>query len=53
MLFGLIYLKGWGVPGDLRRRYDQWRRARLRRKFEVYYNDRHRQDEDKGGRWKN
>ena len=45
MVFGYLYLRGFrsrrrsSRPG-LRNRYEQWRRARLRRKFEVYYNKR-------------
>ena len=41
-----------GVVRSLRTRYEEWTRARLRRKFEVYYNQRHK-DDDKWGRWKN
>jgi membrane associated rhomboid family serine protease len=53
MLVGLIYLKGRNVF-KLRQHYDRWQRARLRRKFEVYYNDRHRRDDDEPGRrWRN
>jgi membrane associated rhomboid family serine protease len=55
MLVGLIYLKGGRFIPDLRHRYDRWQRNRLRRKFEVYYNERRRNDDDqeKWRRWKN
>jgi membrane associated rhomboid family serine protease len=53
MLFGFIYLKG-GSMTKIRHHYDRWHRARLRKKFEVYYNDRHRRDDDEPGRrWRN
>ncbi len=54
MLFGFIYLKGGRLLFDFRGRYDRWQRNRLRRKFEVYYNERRRdEDENKWRRWKN
>jgi membrane associated rhomboid family serine protease len=55
MLTGLIYLKGGRFIPDIRSRYDRWQRGRLRRKFEVYYNERRRNDDDqeKWRRWKN
>jgi membrane associated rhomboid family serine protease len=55
MLFGFIYLKGWRLIPDLKGRYDKWQRNRLRRKFEVYYNERRRGEDDqqKWRRWKN
>jgi membrane associated rhomboid family serine protease len=55
MLCGLLYLKGGRIIPDIRSRYDRWRRNRLRRKFEVYYNERRRNDDDqeKWRRWKN
>jgi membrane associated rhomboid family serine protease len=46
MLFGFMYLKGGRLIPDLRIRYDRWQRNRLRRKFEVYYNERRRNDDD-------
>lgn len=52
MLCGFLYLKGGGMGGGLRWRYNQWQRNRLRKKFEVYYNDRH-DDKDRWRRWKN
>jgi membrane associated rhomboid family serine protease len=55
MLFGFVYLKGGRLVPDLRVRYDRWQRNRLRRKFEVFYNERRRNDSDqeKWRRWKN
>jgi membrane associated rhomboid family serine protease len=53
MLCGFIYLRGGRVFSDLRWYYDRWRRNRLRRKFEVYYNERHRQDQERWRRWRN
>jgi membrane associated rhomboid family serine protease len=55
MLCGLVYLKGGRFIPDLRYHYDRWRRNRLRRKFEVYYNERRRNEDDqeKWRRWRN
>jgi membrane associated rhomboid family serine protease len=55
MLFGLVYLKRGRLIPDLRARYDRWQRNRLRRKFEVYYNERRRDEDDqqKWRRWRN
>ncbi|HYR45285.1 MAG TPA: rhomboid family intramembrane serine protease [Terriglobia bacterium] len=54
MFFGFVYLKGGRLLFDFRGRYDRWQRNRLRRKFEVYYNERRRdEDENKWRRWKN
>jgi len=56
MLFGYIYLRalrggqGRGPGFDLRGQYEEWRRARLRRKFEVYMQKHERKDPD---RWVN
>lgn len=71
MLCGYVYMRSTGM---IRRRhrtrvhvgvkdwYGQWRRKRLRRKFDVYYNKRHgggnsqsdsHSDDDKWRRWKN
>ena len=60
MLCGYLYLKSRGAVGrrrgtwfgGLRALFDTWRRNRLRRKFDVYYNRRH-SDEEKWRRWKN
>lgn len=62
MLCGFVYLKSRGLPrrkagggtfsaGGLRARYAQWQRNRLRKKFDVYYNEKH--DDEKWRRWKN
>ena len=58
MIFGLLYLKGRRLIPGLRASYDRWQRNRLRRKFEVYYNERKdppRRDDDqeKWRRWRN
>jgi membrane associated rhomboid family serine protease len=50
MLCGLVYLKGGTLFSDVRYRYDRWRRNRLRRKFDVYYNERRRDDDQH--RWR-
>ena len=47
--FGFVYLKG-GTLLNVRRHYDRWRRNRLRKKFDVYYNDRKRDDDNP--RWR-
>jgi membrane associated rhomboid family serine protease len=51
MLFGFLYLRGPHLPYNLPLRYREWRRARLRRKFEVYMRKHERKDE--AGRWIN
>jgi membrane associated rhomboid family serine protease len=51
MLFGFLYLRGAGLPYRLQVRYHEWRRARLRRKFEVYM--RKQEGRDDPGRWIN
>ena len=51
MLFGYLYLRGWSLPSGWQSRYQDWRRAQLRRKFEVYMRDQERKD--KHGRWVN
>jgi len=51
MLFGLLYLRGGGLPYRLQLRYHEWRRARLRKKFEVYL--RKQDGKDESGRWIN
>jgi rhomboid family protein len=50
MLIGLLYLKGGKIVPSLKWRYDKWQRQRLRKKFDVYYNEKHRKDSD---RWRN
>jgi membrane associated rhomboid family serine protease len=51
MLFGFLYLRGSSLPYRLELRYQEWRRARLRRQFEVYA--RKQEKKDKAGRWIN
>src|SRR5437763_1960048 len=55
MLFGFVNLKGGRIIPDFRGRYDRWQRNRLRRKFDVYYNERRGKDDDqeKWRRWRN
>jgi membrane associated rhomboid family serine protease len=55
MLCALFYMRGRGFFTDFRSHYDRWQRNRLRRKFEVYYNERHRNEDDqqKWRRWRN
>jgi membrane associated rhomboid family serine protease len=54
MACAFVYLKRGRMIPDLRGRYDKWQRNRLRRKFEVYYNERHRDDDQqKWRRWRN
>ena len=54
MLCGFLYLRSGRVVSGIKWRYDRWKRNRLRRKFDVYYNDRHRDDDDqKWRRWRN
>jgi len=52
MLFGYLYLRGPHLPSvSFPLRYQEWRRARLRKKFEVYMRKQERKDDD--GRWIN
>ena len=51
MLFGFLYLRGWPFPYRLQLQYHEWRRAQLRKKFEVYMRD--QEKKDKHGRWVN
>lgn len=65
MIFGYLYLRGFGgqrrgsyrTRRGWRERYEDWRRARLRRKFEVYYNRRRQaerdSEKDDPGKWPN
>jgi membrane associated rhomboid family serine protease len=57
MIFGYLYLRGGLSTRKFREYYDRWKRKRLRRKFEVYYNRRQEQrdgdNDDPGSRWKN
>jgi membrane associated rhomboid family serine protease len=65
LLCGFIYIKIFGLypsrrPGGgsanpittLREMYARWQRNRLRKKFEVYYNEKH-EDNERWKRWKN
>jgi membrane associated rhomboid family serine protease len=49
MLFGFLYLRGGSLPYRLQLRYHEWRRARLRKKFEIYM--REHDSKDDAGRW--
>jgi membrane associated rhomboid family serine protease len=51
MLFGYLYLRGWSLPHRLQLQYHDWRRAQLRKKFEVYMRDEEKKDNH--GRWVN
>lgn len=51
MLFGFLYLRGGGFWYRWRLGYQEWRRARLRKKFEVYM--RKHEPKDDAGRWIN
>jgi len=62
MICGYLYLRSSGMLRNrsaggtirgLRSRYADWKRSRLRRKFDVYYNQKHNDDKDKWRRWKN
>jgi membrane associated rhomboid family serine protease len=52
MACGFIYVKRGRMIPDLRARYDRWQRNRLRRKFDVYYNERHRNENDDQQKWR-
>ena len=52
MLVGFLYLKSNKLFSGLKWRYDRWQRNRLRRKFDVYYNERRRDDDDDETKWK-
>jgi membrane associated rhomboid family serine protease len=51
LLFGYIYIRGLGLPNRFQNRYDEWRRARLRKRFEIYMR-RHDKKDDRD-RWIN
>ena len=51
MLFGYLYLRGWSLPYRWQLQYHDWRRAQLRKKFEVYMRDHEKKDDH--GRWVN
>src|SRR5579859_549007 len=52
MLFGFLYLRGGGLPSRWQLQYQDWRRARLRRKFEIYMSDQEKKKDD-AGKWIN
>jgi membrane associated rhomboid family serine protease len=45
LLIGYLYLRGPGLTPRLHQRYDDWRRARLRKQFEVYMRDQKKKDD--------
>ncbi len=51
MLFAFLYLRGAGLPYRLQLRYQEWRRARLRKKFELFM--REQEKKNSAGRWVN
>jgi len=51
MLFGYLYLRGWSLPYRWQLQYHDWRRAQVRKKFEVHMRD--QEKKDKNGRWVN
>ena len=51
MLIGYVYLRGWSLPYRWQLQYHEWRRAQLRKKFEVYMRDHEKKDNH--GRWVN
>jgi len=54
MLVGYLYLRRGSFLYRMRNRYSDWRRQRLRRRFEVYMRKQQQKDEPRGpGRWVN
>ncbi|MGH9436272.1 MAG: hypothetical protein ACRD06_09785, partial [Terriglobia bacterium] len=51
LAIGYLYLRGLGLPFGLRRQYDDWRRARLRKQFEIYMRKKEKKDDT--DRWIN
>ncbi|MGH9325700.1 MAG: rhomboid family intramembrane serine protease [Terriglobia bacterium] len=51
LVIGYLYLRGFGLPVGVQRRYDGWRRARLRKQFETYM--RKNEKKDDSDRWIN
>lgn len=51
MLFGYLYLRGGGLTFRLQLRYQEWRRARLRKQFEAYI--RKQEKKSDASRWIN
>lgn len=50
---GYLYLRGFRFPTGFRRQFDDWKRARLRRQFEVYMREQKKKDDDHPNRWVN
>lgn len=53
LLIGYLYLRGPGLSPRLRLRYDDWRRAKLRKQFEVYMRDQNEKKKKGPDRWIN
>jgi len=51
MLVAFLYLRGGGLSGRMQLHYAEWRRARLRRKFDVYMRKNDKKDDP--DRWIN
>lgn len=51
LAIGYVYLRGFGFPVNFQRRYDDWRRARLRKQFQIYM--RKHEKKDDSGPWVN
>lgn len=51
LAIGYVYLRGLRLPFDFQQRYDDWKRARLRKQFEIYM--RKQEKKDDSGRWIN
>ena len=51
MLFGYIYLRGWSLPYRWQLQYHEWRRAQMRKRFEVYMRKHEKKDDH--NRWVN
>ncbi|HTS67748.1 MAG TPA: rhomboid family intramembrane serine protease [Terriglobia bacterium] len=51
MLFGYLYLRGGSLPFRWQLQYEKWRRAQMRKKFEVYMRDQEKRDNH--GPWVN
>ncbi|MDE3178293.1 MAG: rhomboid family intramembrane serine protease [Acidobacteriota bacterium] len=45
LLIGYLYLRGLRPPSGLRRQYDDWKRARLRKQFEIYMREHKKKDD--------
>lgn len=54
LAIGYIYLRGFRFPTGFRRQLDDWKRARLRRQFEIYMRDQNqKKKDDETNRWIN